>query len=199
MPLTFSYRKAAQSLNFFACQNGGSINKMRSLKLLFLAERYHLRKYGRPITNDEYFAMNYGPVPSGGKDLAESSDFRPDVEKDYAGQYIAPLDSRNYRSVAAVDEPVFSQTDIEALRFAWDGFRCLDEFALAELSHAYPEWKKHEASLKSGVNSRVKMSYLDFLDDPPEGVNACYRLTADERALRAEEIKELGVLHALWN
>jgi uncharacterized phage-associated protein len=200
MPLSFSYRKATQALNFFARQDGGTINKMRALKLLFFADRYHLRKYGRPIANDEYFAMDYGPVPSGAKDLAESSDFRPDVEKVYAGQFIAPSDDRlSFKSVASVDEVVFSHTDLEALRFAWGMFHGCKPFELAELTHAYPEWKKHEAALKSGVNSRVKMRYLDFLDDPPPEINPCHPLSGDERAVRADEVREMNALHALWN
>ena len=34
------------------------------LKSLFLADRSHLNKYGRPITFDNYVAMKAGPVPS---------------------------------------------------------------------------------------------------------------------------------------
>lgn len=56
--LPFDYRKTTQALNFFAVKNGGHINKMRSIKLIYFADRFHLRKYGRPITNDEYFAMS---------------------------------------------------------------------------------------------------------------------------------------------
>src|SRR5438309_84841 len=75
MPFSFSHRKATQALNFFAQRAGGSINKMKALKLVYFADRYHLRKYGRPVVGDEYLAMNYGPVASGTKDLAEMSDF----------------------------------------------------------------------------------------------------------------------------
>ncbi len=65
MPFSFSHRKATQALNFFAAKAGGKINKMKALKLVFFADRYHLRKYGRPVVGDEYLAMNYGPVASG--------------------------------------------------------------------------------------------------------------------------------------
>jgi hypothetical protein len=34
-----------------------------------------LRKYGRPVTNDEYVAMGYGPVGSKTKDIAEDTSF----------------------------------------------------------------------------------------------------------------------------
>jgi len=75
MQLSFSHRKATEALNFFAIKAGGRINKMKALKLVFFADRYHFRQYGRPVTNDEYIAMEYGPVPSGCKDLAEMSGF----------------------------------------------------------------------------------------------------------------------------
>src|SRR2546426_6564656 len=89
MTLTFSHRKATQVLNFFARKNGGQINKMKALKLVFFADRYHLRQFGRPITNDEYLAMEYGPVASGCKDLAEMSDFLDLHERSYAEKFLA--------------------------------------------------------------------------------------------------------------
>lgn len=172
---------------------------MKALKLFFFADRYHLRKYGRPIFNDEYFAMNYGPVPSGAKDLVEGSDFRPAVEKAYSGQFIDAVDRYEYASIAAVEEAVFSTTDRESLAYVWDHFGALDKFALADMSHKYPEWKKREAALVSECSSRVKMSFLDFLDDPEEGVDPCYDLDDEERVVRREEVEELASFHALWN
>ena len=62
MPFSFSHRKATQALNFFARQGGGSINKMKALKLVYFADRSHLRRYGRPVVGDEYLAMNFSPV-----------------------------------------------------------------------------------------------------------------------------------------
>ena len=49
--LEFDHEKATQAINFFARESGGQINKMKAIKLIYFAERYHLRKYGRPITN----------------------------------------------------------------------------------------------------------------------------------------------------
>ena len=34
------------------------------VKSLFLADKAHLNRYGRPITFDNYFAMKDGPVPN---------------------------------------------------------------------------------------------------------------------------------------
>lgn len=199
MPMSFSHKKTTQALNFFARQSGGRINKMKALKLLFFSDRFHLRKYGRPITNDEYFAMNFGPVPSGGKDLVEASDFRPDVEKSYAGQFINSVDRYEFSSIGDVETVVFSRTDQEALQYVWDHFGAFDQFKLAELSHEYPEWKKHEPALSSESSSRVKMSFSDFLEDPPVSFDPCYPLDEEERTVRREEVQELCSLHNLWN
>ena len=120
MPFSFSHRKATQALNFFARKAGGRINKMKALKLVYFADRYHLRKYGRPVVGDEYLAMNYGPVASGTKDLAEMSDFLGTEEARYAKRFIEPSETGiRFTSLANVDEKVFSASDREALAFAW--------------------------------------------------------------------------------
>ena len=74
MQLSFSHKKATQALNFFARAAGGKINKMKALKLIYFEDRYHLRSYGRPITNDTYFAMKFGPVASACKDLLNENE-----------------------------------------------------------------------------------------------------------------------------
>ncbi len=113
--LNFDYRKATQSLGFLAEQAGGAINKLKALKLIYFADRYHLRKYGRPITNDEYFAMKLGPVASGVKDIAEMSDFLGEDERAYATQYLRLSDDRLSICLhAPLDVDTLSLSDREA-------------------------------------------------------------------------------------
>jgi len=40
------------------------LTKYKICKLLFLADKHHLVRYGRPVTGDRICAMEYGPVPS---------------------------------------------------------------------------------------------------------------------------------------
>jgi uncharacterized phage-associated protein len=199
MPFSFSHRKATQALNFFANRAGGSINKMKALKLVYFADRYHLRKYGRPVVGDEYLAMNYGPVASATKDLAEMSDFLGEEEARYAKKFIQPSETgRAFNSVSEVDEKVFSESDREALTFAWNRFGRVDKFELSKLTHRYPDWKRHESSLRSKVVSRPPMNYRDFLEDPPPGVEPCHRLDDDMRDAIASGIDELAAFEKLW-
>lgn len=41
-----------------------STTKHQAFKLLYLAEKLHLERYGYFIVGDDYYAMNHGPVPS---------------------------------------------------------------------------------------------------------------------------------------
>lgn len=196
--LHFDYQKATQALVFFIKKEGGRLNKMKALKLVYFADRYHLRKYGRPITNDEYFAMPYGPVASGAKDIIELSDFLGDQEKAYATHYITPTDPPYIEARNLGDTDVFSITDIEALEFAWNTFGQYTEFELVQLTHKYPEWKKHEQSLK--IHSRVTMRLEDFLEDPIEpGVDPCFPLSPEEKQDTLAELQEFAHIEALWN
>src|ERR1017187_5950956 len=88
MSLSIAHRKAAQALNYFARQHGGSINKLKALKLLFFADRYHLRKFGRPVSECTYFAMTHGPVASEAKSIAEEAGRLPPNALAYAHKFV---------------------------------------------------------------------------------------------------------------
>ena len=194
----FAYRKATQALNFFAQQAGGRLSKLRALKLVFFADRYHLRKYGRLVTNDEYWAMDYGPVASNTKDLAELSAFLGEQEKAYANRFLEPADQNHqYGSKAPVDESVLSESDLEALQFAWRTFG--RKGRLVDLTHEYPEWKRHEATLKAKQVSRVRIRYEDFVENPHTGVDPCHRLTREEQDDRRAALRELEAFEMKWS
>jgi len=163
----FNHKKAVQALNYFATKEGGVINKMKAIKLIWLSDRAHIRRYGRPIIMDEYFALPFGPIPSNTKDLAENNDvFTSEDEANYRNQYIETVNKYKFRSIEPIDEKVFSKTDLMVLEKVFSVFGNLTEFDLSNLSHEFPEWKKHENSLKSKIASRFKMDYLDFFNDP---------------------------------
>jgi len=157
-----SYKKATQALNFFAEKKEGRINKMKAIKLIYLADRLHLRRYGRPIVGDVYWAMKLGPVGSCAKKIAELS---PASKNNlaYAKLFIKPADDKkqSFFSIRPTEMGVFSKTDIECLEAVYNQFSDKDQFELAELTHRYPEWVKHARELKSG-KKRVPMRYEDF-------------------------------------
>lgn len=197
MNLTFAHRKATQALNYFALQSAGRMNKLKALKLIFFADRYHLRSYGRPITNDRYMAMEYGPVASSCKDLAEMSDFLGKDEKAYAVCFLQ-ASGHDYLSAAEFDKGEFSETDMEALEFGWQTYGSKDAFVLADETHRFPEWSQHEPRLKSGCESRVSMHYSDFLANPPAGVDPMPPLDEEEQDDLKMQLDELASVESLW-
>ena len=171
----FNFKKATQMLNFFASKEGGSINKMKSLKLIWLADRLHVRKFGRFISNDTYVAMNYGPVASNSKDIAENSDFCDEQERQYGQRFIGHgVNHYSISSLEPVDYTVFSVSDTEALEEIYQTFGPKDQFELSEISHLYPEWKKWETQLK-GRATRFPMDDLDFFENPATGEHEVFK------------------------
>jgi uncharacterized phage-associated protein len=194
--LQFDHRKATQTLNYFAVKAGGKIKKLRALKLIFLADRFHLRKYGRLITSDRYVAMRYGPVPSTVEDIAKGNVNQ--IVKAYSSKYVkTTTNGIQIESISPVDHSFFSDTDIEALEFSWNKFGHFDRWSLSDFTHHYPEWRKHKKALDSG--SKVEnINIKDFFEDPKVNINKCYELDDEERALRCDELDESTYLESLW-
>lgn len=166
---TTIYKKATQALNFLARKKDGQINKMKAINLIFLADRLHLRKYGRPIVGDMYWAMKLGPVGSLSKNVAELSSM-PEDALVYAKKYIKPVDGKKqaFISLRPGDLSVFSKTDLACLEVVYNKFSDKDQFELAEITHKYPEWTKHKKEIEGG-KKRVRMDYDDFFTETPKG------------------------------
>ena len=193
-----SYKKATQALNFFARKKDGKINKMKAIKLIYLADRLHLRKYGRPIVDDVYWAMKLGPVGSRTKNVAELSSIPEDVLS-YAKKYIRPIDEKKHHleSLKPVDFDVFSKTDIECLDAVYEKFSDKDQFELKDITHQYPEWAKYERGLRAG-KKRVRMDYDDLFTETERGDSLFEQSKSDLNLAREsfEELKEVSAFFA---
>ena len=152
---------------------------MKVIKLLWIADRYHLRKYGRTVTGDEYLAMNYGPVASTTRDLIEKTEFLNLEEVKYSEQYIEPVGKYEVQSKKKPDLQYLAETDKEALNFSISKFGSLDQFELKDISHRYPEWKKVADKFPDGKPIREEMSLLDFFDNPNDGMDDKFKIDQD--------------------
>lgn len=192
----FNYKKSIQSLNFFAVKGGGTINKMKAIKLIWLADRLHLRKYGRLITGDIYFALPFGPVPSTTRDFLEDSPFLTEIEVSYCNEFLTKQDKFNYGSLKDPEIKVFSQTDTDALEIVFLKYNDLDHFQLSELSHEFPEWKKYQSALEKRLSSRFEIDFEDFFVnvDDGRGVFVDDKLSLDlSKHIYFDNIKRLSI------
>jgi uncharacterized phage-associated protein len=159
----FNYKKATQALNYFLQANDGSLNKMKAIKFVWLADRLHLRKYGRTITSDVYFALPFGPVPSTTRNIIElNEDFLTNVEIEYSSEFIENSGKYVFSSKKEPNLKVFSKTDISVLDIIIEKYNNFTEFQLSDLSHNFPEWKKYELPLKAKLESRFEIDIDDF-------------------------------------
>ncbi|MCX6737071.1 MAG: Panacea domain-containing protein [Candidatus Parcubacteria bacterium] len=187
----FDHKKATQAMNYLTKKEGGQIDKLKLIKLVYFADRFHLRRYGRPISNDIYLAMPLGPVGSSIKDIAEFSDFLDETEREYAATYLGHGGLENtIVSIADVDIDVFSKSELKALDFAYNEFGSKSALALVDITHRYPEWDKFKRALESKETTRESMSYLDFFKNPSENVEDKFALSADVLSASKELFEE---------
>ena len=208
-----SHEKATQALNYLALRAGGTVSKMKAIKLIFFADRYHLRKYGRPVTGDVYWAMEKGPVASLAMNLAAHDECPDDYleapERTYAAKFLSSGPRHSVLSREPVDYDVFSETDAEALDFAWREFGALPSWELCQVTHAYPEWRKRSGSLQPGGPARAAMYYADFfLDADPQDPHLrslggrdpfAEAITDREKEMALEIAEERSAEQAFWD
>jgi uncharacterized phage-associated protein len=59
----FRSQKAAQVCAYFA-SSGGTVEKLKLIKLVYLAERQFIAEHGHPMLYDELFSLPHGPICS---------------------------------------------------------------------------------------------------------------------------------------
>ena len=64
MMLLFNEAKATQAAARLLTLRGGTMSYVKLIKLLYLADREALIRWGRPITTDRYVSLDNGPVVS---------------------------------------------------------------------------------------------------------------------------------------
>lgn len=172
------YKKITQIVDFLVCQYKNGLPKLKLVKLVWAADRYHLRKYARLVTEDDYFAMKNGPVASCVKDVIEFSinEYSNLEEKDltYIKKYIKN-ENGVISSVSSPDTDYLSETDMEALNFAIKTFGEMSESDLIELTHEYPEWLEQSYDLEPPIGKGFQKSKdiieSDFYKDPAGKAN----------------------------
>ena len=86
-----------------------------------------------------------------------------------------------------------------ALEFAWRTFGQYTQFQLRDITHHYPEWKRHAPKLRHDGNKRVEMDYADFFNDPAPGYNPCHVLLAKDRKIALDLFLDQQAFNQRWS
>lgn len=131
------------------------------VKSAFIADRTHVNRFGRPITFDNYYAMEHGPVPSYLYDLLKNESL---VRNDFSLREL-PWDKNKGNGKAylfsnpkrAYDPDVLSESDIEALSAALTVVSKLQFSQIRRLTHEDPAYV--DAWEDNGDADAYPMSY----------------------------------------
>jgi uncharacterized phage-associated protein len=145
-------------------------DKYQAVKFLYLADKEHLIRHGRPITGETYFALPYGPVASKAMDLLEG-DYR--TLRD-TGIETLPFSTEaimvGKKAITYIREPLrevdfslFSKSDIRVFDeiIKEYGHRTFEQ--LFELTHDHFAYKRAWNSRKHG-SKRSPMRYEDMIE-----------------------------------
>src|ERR1035437_8430278 len=160
-------KKSVQIINFFAQESGGTIDYFRMVKLVFLTDKFMMRRYARMLSNDQYFAMEHGPVPSTIKDIAKevveagekSNLLESPVSEKYCSKYLKRSDSIKWgiKSRVKFDGDLFSKADIASMQAILKKFGEYSGTKLRKITHNFYEWKKHKINGKDQNKKRASM------------------------------------------
>lgn len=171
-PISSMNNTIKQALHYIVHNAGdGVMTQLYLLKTIYLADRYHLRKYGRTITGDEYCAYNYGPIATHVRDSIKA-DIRLDANFTDAFVPLEPNSTKTpFKSVSEPCRESLSDSEIEALQVALSTFRKVGPNAIVEYTHQFPEWKNCELALRNA--HCIDMNLEDFFDPVDEKIEYC--------------------------
>jgi uncharacterized phage-associated protein len=136
--IRFNERKATQAAAHLLRLRGGRMSYLKLIKLLYLADREALLRWGRPISTDSYVSMDRGPVLSRVLDLATDGE-DPGTPSIWASSITAP-GSYEVELKAEAGNDELSEAEIQLLDriFAEHGKK--SRWELVKLAHSLPEW-----------------------------------------------------------
>lgn len=156
--------RTTQALGFLlSLDDNHKMNRLMLIKLLWAADRLHIRRYGRTITNlNDYYAMAHGPVCSLALDIAQMNDIAlSETDINYLDEFFT-IDAKDTSMQKNPGTDHLSESDKESLEKAWNMFKNKDPFDLADrISHQYPEWAKYGTT-----SGRQKIDMRDFFENP---------------------------------
>ncbi len=134
-------------LVYFA-NNTEKLGKVKLMKLIYFLDFVHVKKYGRPVTFDNYVNIEHGPIPSTIKSLVDY--LGEDINSKLADAvYIKKVPTRKKamdkivprREFNKNDERLFSKSELEVLKEVAKRFKNANSDQIEKASHQESPWK----------------------------------------------------------
>lgn len=189
----FDDAKAVALLTYLASkpEEVTAFDKFKAGKLIYLADKYHLVRYGRPILGGEYRALSYGPVPQDALDLLNAflgEDWGREGTPAVARLHeVLEIDRRSryprFTSHGATDLACLSRSEIVALDHIINehGRKGFNE--LSALTHATAAYRNAWEAKPPGEKIAV-MRYEDFFEEDSDALAGAFEEMIENDALR---------------
>jgi len=148
MQIRFQFRPelAVQAAAFFLRKLAGRTDKIKLMKLMYLADRDHFLHHGHPITGDAQYALPHGPVPTCTLNLLSGTWDDPDCAGDYIG-----CESRSFTIVKDPGDSLLMPTHLAILEEVFRVHGSKNTWKLREETHRLPEYQECEVSGSSAA------------------------------------------------
>jgi uncharacterized phage-associated protein len=176
----------------FAAAGHNKASKLKLIKMVWLADRLHLRRFGLLLTADKYYALKYGPIASRTLDIIDgNATVIEDNVLVHALQYFRKDDARTLFLICQPnDYGCLSEADQESLDQAFEKIMPFKPEEISEISHIFPEWSKFSDNFNENSSGRYLIDLRDFFENPSQNILA---LAEDDKlvALNKEIFAEL--------
>lgn len=131
----FQRDKAIAAIGHVVQRTGASMYFV--MKMMYLADKLHLERYGRFIAGDEYAALKQGPVPSHAYDLVKcvrGEKAKADGDM-VVRDFFAYGQDHSLKLLRTPDLDELSDSDVECLDVVIDTYKSMGQWAVRDMSH----------------------------------------------------------------
>jgi uncharacterized phage-associated protein len=148
----FRAEKAAQFSALLIQRSDGQIDKLKLIKMLYLAERESVMERGRPIFYDEYYSLEHGPICSNSLNALNGH-----ADDDVWSEYIVVADKKNILASKRKNREEMNQiskSDFSILESVWNKFGWMTTSQVRNWTH-----KNCGEYVEVGPGSRLPITY----------------------------------------
>jgi uncharacterized phage-associated protein len=154
MRLRFNEAKATQAAAHLLRLRGRRMKYLKLIKLLYIADREALSRWGKPITTDRYVSMKEGPVVSNVYNLIGSEPLP--FDQSIWHKHIRTVDDWDVELVSDPATDELSQVEENLLEEIFQIHGHKSRWTLVEETHKFAEWKD------AGTSS-IQITYREIL------------------------------------
>lgn len=130
--LGFDHLKSVQTIAYFVRKSGGSAEKLKLIKLIYLADRLSFARRGKPINFDSYLSLPHGPIASSALNGMDHNLNGPAWE----ALALAP-NRKDVTIVGDVTDDRLSRADVAILDATWNEFGGMTASQIRNWTHKH--------------------------------------------------------------